>query len=401
MELTDDHRLVLRAVKQQGGMSKAGIAAETGWARATVTQRVSELVEALWLEEVDAPVSGAGRGRPSTLYRLNSSSALIFVLSLGQTQATLALVDLQGTPMATRQVVFEPKSTAGIGVGIEEASEVARKASSFLQDLLTAARRRREDVRLCVIGKPGPVDPDHPNTPIAMAGWVSVGLRDVVEAEVGVPTLVENDANLMVLGSWDQEGRPSGSFVYVKVGVGLGAGIVIDGRLVRGRQGMAGEIGHIPVSARSDRQCACGQSSCVTQIADARAILRNLQQEGIDVEDLDDLAQLAVRGDPAAARVLRQAGRHIGEALLGMVSTLAPDTIMIGGRVSELGEHLVTGARETLYSRSIPALTAGMSVIASPDHREISLRGAANVGIEALIDRGVDLTGSLLPIAGS
>lgn len=390
MELNNDHRRILRLVAEQASVSRASLSAETGWARATVAQRLSDLVDARWLLEVESG-AGAGRGRPSTMYELNARSAMIFVLSFGQTQVTTALVDLDGRPVISQEVVFASDAK------VEQATQFAKESSSHLDALLAKAGRSRSEVRICVTGKPGPVDPEDPDGPLPMPGWVSVRVRDIVESALGIPTILENDANLMALGSWASEGRPTGPYVFVKVALGIGAGILLDGRILRGRRGMAGEIGHSPVSTNSTEPCSCGQTTCVTQAAGVPAILREMQRHGSTAETVDDLAELAVHGDPIAASVLRQAGRYVGEALLGLVATLAPDTIVLGGRVSQLADHLVTGARETLYSRSVPALTAGMRVLASRNHRELALKGAGMIGLESLIERGVDLSDRMLP----
>ncbi|MEN2742659.1 ROK family transcriptional regulator [Microbacterium sp. X-17] len=385
-EITDDHKRVLRLIHEQGTVSRAAVSAETGWARATVTQRLNELIAAGWVVEMFPSGAAEGRGRPSTSYQLNLDGPLIFVLSFGQSQVLTALTDLDRNPVVTRLVAFEREHST------EQAQQVSDGASDYLDALLDSLGRDRSDVKMVVIGKPGPVDLANPLVDAsAMPGWISVGVRDEVEAALGIPTLLENDANLMVIGSWESAGRPNGSYVFVKIARGIGAGILIDGKLVRGRMGLAGEIGHNPVSANHGEPCSCGQRTCVTQYASADAIVRNVAALGLPVENIEGVATLAMEGNPLVTAELRQAGRFIGEALLGLVTTLAPEVIVLGGRASQLGDHLVAGTRESIYSRSVPAISTGLNVVAASNHRVLSLRGASSVGVSALIDRGTAL----------
>ncbi len=391
-KITADHQRILRLIHEHGSVSRAAVSTETGWARATVTQRLNELIADGWLIETLPPATAEGRGRPSMAYKFNSDGPLIFVLSFGQSQVLTALVDFDRNPVATRLVAFEREHS------VEQAQQVSDGASEYLDALLARAGRERSEVKMVVIGKPGPVDLVNPVADsTAMPGWISISVRDQVESALDIPTLLENDANLMVIGSWETNGRPNGSYVFVKIARGIGAGILLDGKLVRGRMGLAGEIGHNPVSANTAEPCACGQRSCVTQYAGAEAIVLNVAAKGVPVESIEDVAHLAFDGNPVVTGELRQAGRYIGEALLGLVTTLAPETIVLGGRASQLGDHLVTGARESIYSRSVPAISTGVRILAAPDHRAMSLRGAASVGVSSLIERGAMLAVQVEP----
>lgn len=392
--LTMDHQRALRFVADESAATRGALASHTGWSRGTVAQRLNELQAANWL--VTDPTQGdtEQRGRPSTRYRLNPMGGLILVLAFGQTQVNAALIDLTGQAIAGKTIHF----TAGRE--IEEANDTAGRADEIMNALLDEIGCTPEDVRLCVFGKPGPVDQEEPNAPSAMPVWLAAENRATIESRTGIPTVIENDVNLVALGFWAMNGRLKGTSVAIQVSIGMGAGIIVDGHLIRGRRGMAGEIGHLPISTPYAQLCGCGQSNCASRAVGIPRILELLRQQGLDAENFAELQALTERADPVAIAALRQAGRHIGEALLGLVATLAPDVVAIGGPLLRLGDYAIAGARETLYARSLPALTAGMKVVSAPNYLELTLKGASVFGIATLIDRARPLPDTLnLPVA--
>ncbi|MGH2900661.1 MAG: ROK family protein, partial [Solirubrobacteraceae bacterium] len=299
-ELRHDHLSIIRALSG-AEQSRADLGRTLGWARNTVSSRLDDLVTGGWIVESDDQLTG--RGRPSTLFRLNEDSILVFVASFGKDQVTATITTIGGTSLARR--VIPGYSLGGAG------SDGPVDAAQLLDELVLEADVSRTLVRIAVVGVTGPVED---NRSMPMYADLTVDGADF-ERTLGVPVVVENDANLMALGLLSTLDAQSRSLVFVKVATGIGAGLVIDGRLHRGLRGLAGELGHIPVAHGDGIPCNCGNYGCVGEVASAPAIVDQLRRDGLDVQSLDDLQPLVAAGNQVAIATLRQAGRDIGEAL--------------------------------------------------------------------------------------
>jgi predicted NBD/HSP70 family sugar kinase len=373
--LRADHVVILREFLTHELRSRADLATATGWARNTVAQRLNELADAGWVVESDV-VAQEGRGRPTARFRLRVESVLVFVASFGQDQLHGALVTLNGTIVATETVAFS----------VRQGPEACVAAGRSLFDRLREqAEVPASSVAIGVVGVASPVDEEHHAiNPIVLPGWHRFDLAAEFGEELGMRVLVENDANLMALGI--AAGDPDAeAVVFVKIAGGVGAGSVAHGRLIRGLRGLAGEIGHTPITRAMQLQCPCGNRGCLGEIAAVPAIIRDLVRQGYDISTLDDLQALALGGDAVVIGALRQAGRDVGEALIGLATALAPERIVFGGRITQFGDHVVTGVRETLYTRALPALTSRISIETAPDHEQCAMVGAAVVAREHLL----------------
>lgn len=373
--LRADHVAILREFLSQGDRSRADLAAATGWARNTVAQRLNELSDAGWVVESHV-VAQQGRGRPTARFRLRVESVLVFVASFGQDQLHGALVTLNGAIVGTETVPFS----------VQQGPEACVAAGRALFDRVREqAEVPASSVAIGVVGVASPVDDEHHAiNPIELPGWNRFDLAAEFGDELGMRIIVENDANLMALGA-SAEDPGAEAVVFVKIAGGIGAGSVVHGRLIRGLRGLAGEIGHTPIARAMELLCRCGNRGCLAEIAAVPAIIRDLAQQGYAIATLDDLHDLAMRGDPVVIAALRQAGRDVGEALIGLATALAPERIVFGGRITQFGDHVTTGVRETLYARALPALTSRIAIETSVDHEQCAMVGAAVVARERLL----------------
>ena len=153
--------------------------------------------------------------------------------------------------------------------------------------------------------------------------------------------------------------------IFVKVATGIGAGIISGGRLHRGAQGAAGDLGHVAALHGGDTPCTCGNVGCLEAVASGPAIVRALRESGIDAVDSRGLIQLAKQGDLAAAAAVREAGREIGHVLATCVSLFNPSVIAVGGLMAQSAESLLAGIREVVYGRSLPLATGELQIVAS------------------------------------
>lgn len=377
--LTRDHRELLLLLSDESSRTRPQLSELTGWARNTVAQRVEELVEGGWVSGDDD--SGSTRGRPATQYSLDGADGMFFVANYSQSHFVGALTNLLGRPYAVESHTMS----------IEEGPAAAMSAASLaLSRLLTKTGRHRSSVVATVIGLPGPIDTatGMPLNPSVMPEWADFPVVDSFQDELGTRVFVENDANLMALGTRISHFPESPDVIFVQIARGVGAGIVSGGRLLHGARGMAGEIGHLPLHRGENIRCYCGNVGCVALFCGDPAVIQNLQDAGLTVESLVDVVDLAKRENPECIAILRQAGRDLGEVLIGLVSTLNPDVLVIGGTLAGLGNHLLTGVREVLYARVQPALTAHLKSVISTDNEQAAVRGAAYLGLRTMLEQG-------------
>ena len=189
----------------------------------------------------------------------------------------------------------------------------------------------------------------------------------------------------MALGEgWVMESTLA-DFLFVKVGTGIGSGLILGGSIHRGAQGAAGDIGHIPV-ADFDTVCRCGNLGCVESVAGGAALALQLAAIGKDTKNSRDVMELVGRGDPDAGQAVREAGRLLGRVLAAAVNLLNPAMIMIGGDLSEAGDQLLAGVREVVYQRSTALATNGLVIASSTMGDRAGVVGAAAMVIEQVLD---------------
>jgi len=253
--------------------------------------------------------------------------------------------------------------------------------------LLSAAGRTREDLAGVGIGLPGPVEHStgQPVLPPIMPGWDHYDVPGHITRELGGPVLVDNDVNLMALGEHATVYADVQHLIFVKVATGIGAGIISGGRLHRGAQGAAGDLGHVAALHGGNTPCTCGNIGCLEAVASGPAIVRRLQEKGIDAGDSRGLVQLANHGDLAAATAVREAGREIGHVLATCVSLFNPSVIAVGGLVAQSAESLLAGIREVVYGRSLPLATGELQILASRTAGQAGVIGAATMVVQHVL----------------
>jgi glucokinase-like ROK family protein len=242
-----------------------------------------------------------------------------------------------------------------------------------------------------------------------MPGWDGHPIADRFRDRYGAPAWVDNDVNVLALGEW-REGiaRGHSNVVFVKIGTGIGAGIISDGSLHRGAQGAAGDVGHIQVIDDPTVVCRCGNIGCLEAVAGGFAIARQAEraaQEGrspILAGVLErrgrltaaDVAESASHGDAASTEMLQRAGRLIGTMLAGVVNLLNPSLIVIGGGVAAAGDVLLASIRESVYRRSLPLATRHLLVIPSSLGESGGVIGTAAMVLDELFS-DINLTATL------
>lgn len=372
---------LLNLIRTGRARTRGELGEVTGLARSTVAQRIDALIDAGLVVEVGgAPSTG---GRPPSLLGFNADAGLILAADLGATHSRIAVCNLLAETLA--------ETTAEIDIN-SGPDEVLGWLEETFDGLLADIRRSPGEVRGIGMGVPGPVDYAHGvavNPPI-MAGWHMHPIKDRFASRYGAPVLVDNDVNIMALGEyWVMEPKVD-DFVFVKVGTGIGSGLILGGVLHRGASGAAGDIGHVRASS-DDVVCRCGNNGCLEALAGGAAIAARLSHSGVEASGSRDVVRLVERGNELATRSVRDAGRLIGQVLASMVNLLNPSMIMIGGDLAKAEQQLLAGIREVVYQRSTTLSTTDLSIIVSSLGDRSGVIGAAAMAIDHIMTpRAVD-----------
>ena len=366
---------LLRLIRDGQASTRAELVALTGLARSTVAQRM----EALLSQRLVVPAGGSVStgGRPPQMFAFNREAGVVLAADLGATHSRLAVTDLGG------DVLAEGAEDIAIAEGPEA---VLGWLETKLDALLDEVGRSHDDVRGVGVGVPGPVEfaTGTPVAPPIMPGWDGYRVADRLADHFGAPTLVDNDVNIMALGEHWKAWRAYDHLLYVKVGTGIGCGIITDGRIHRGAQGAAGDIGHIHVPG-NEEICRCGNRGCLEAVAGGGAMATRLRAEGIAAENSRDVVRHVRDGRPEAMQLVRQAGRELGEVLAASVNFFNPGVIVIGGDIAHADEHLLAGVREVVYQRAVPLGTRSLRIVRSALDDRAGVIGAAVMVIEHVL----------------
>jgi glucokinase-like ROK family protein len=377
---------LLSLLRDNGPLSHAEIVDRLGLARTRLASEVEALL-ALGLVQ-DGGRAPSRVGRPSTLILLDPSIRY-GAIDLGATSIDLEITDGQLEPVAA----------------ISEQADIKAGPTLILKrinEMLAGLRGEGAFDRLNAIGigVPGPVSvaDGMPVSPPIMPGWDRFPLRAALEMEFGCPVAVDNDANIMSIGErYRGIARNVRNYLFVKVGTGIGAGIHIDGRIYRGDNGRAGDIGHIRLDNRGPL-CACGNNGCLETYFGGAALGRHAEAaarsgtspylaarlEAAGVVTARDVGKGAIQRDPTCLRLVRDGGSRLGEVLANQVSFINPSMIAIGGGLAGLGNQLLAEVRRVVYQRSFPIATGDLPIVLSELGPRAGVTGAALIASDLL-----------------
>jgi glucokinase-like ROK family protein len=385
--------VVLDEVRLGRSRSRSELVARTGLGRAIVARRVGELIDRGLLAEGDVgPSTG---GRPPRQLSFRADAGHVLVADLGATSIDVAVTSLDG------RILGHHDEPARIEDGPEACLD---RVDDLFDALLRTTRTIPGQLWGIGIGVPGPVEFEtgRPISPPIMPGWDGYPIRERFSARYGAPVWVDNDVNVLALGEW-RSGVAAGhdNVVVVKVGTGIGAGIISDGRIHRGAQGSAGDVGHIQVLDDPAVVCRCGNIGCLEAIAAGAAIGREgvaaaedgrssrlllaLDQHG--TVTAEDVARAASFGDPVAVGILQLAGRRIGSMLASVVNFFNPSLVVIGGGVANSPDQFLAAIRETVFRRSLPLATRELLIQRSSLGGLAGVIGASSMVVDQVFAR--------------
>jgi glucokinase-like ROK family protein len=390
--------LILNLIRQEGTVSRAAIAKRTSLSRSTVSSIISELLGENLVTEIGQGHSSGGR-RP-ILINFNYRAGYLVGVDLGATHILVLVTDLNGETIARQETDFA--ISVGPEIGLKKAADVVRRC-------LDHAGVRLDQVVGLGMGVPGPVEYalGRVVAPPIMPGWHGVALRDRLAEDLKLPVYLDNDANLGALGErWRGAGRGCPNLVYIKIGTGIGCGLILNGELYRGDVGSAGEIGHVTIDENGP-PCKCGSYGCLESMAGGPAIALRAQQsiragqatalsevQPIESITARDVALAARAGDRLAQQLFADAGKHIGVALASLANLLNPGLIIIGGGVAQAGDLLLEPIRKTVEQRALQSVVQNTRIIQSALGRDATALGAVSLALNEVFRSPALITSS-------
>jgi predicted NBD/HSP70 family sugar kinase len=337
--------LVLQTLFHQGAMSRADLSRETGLTRVTISDLVAELISDGYVAERGTR-EASGPGKPAILVDLDREGHRIIGLDLSNTDRFLgAVLTLDGEIVARHDVAVPTDRADILGV-----------VTALARDLVADAHAPVLGVG---VGSPGIVDAHGVVLTAPNFGWSGVDLEGVLSRELGLPVLVANDANAAVLAEYTFGGAPD-DVLLVRVGRGVGSGLLAGGQPMRGSRFAAGEIGHVTVGTDGGPRCVCGKVGCLEAWLSVPALEARLAAEGTDRDE-----------------TLRDAGERLGIALAPVVGALDLSEIVLSGPPELLDGPLAAATVETLRARTLAEFHDGVQVRMTAQGEDIVLRGAA------------------------
>jgi glucokinase len=344
-----------------------------GLARSTVSARVDALLAADLL--MPAGEGNSSGGRPPALVAFNPRAKAAIGVDLGAAHGLVTVCDLAGRVLASK------RRDLSISSGPEVVLEWVVSASN---ECLKESGFERESVLGVGIGLPGPVEHStgKPYKPPIMSGWDGFDVPSFMRERLCDTVLVDNDVNMLAVGERATVWTDIEDLVFLKVATGIGAGIISGGKLQRGAQGTAGDVGHVQVPFTQGTTRQVGDERDLEAIAGGTALAASLAELGYPAETTADVVKLLRDGHGAAIQLVRQAGREVGEVLAAIVNILNPSVLVIGGSIGNEGEHLIAGVREVVYRRSTPLATQYLQIVQSRAGVLGGALGAAHMVIE-------------------
>ncbi len=347
---------VVQALQILGITSRADVARHTGLSRSTVSTIVAGLqAEGMVVDrDADGRVA-AGGGRPPTMIALDPGAGFAIGIDFGKRHLAVALADL------THRLIAEEWREMADDYDAEDGIQQATELVQLVVDASGADAGRLLGVGM---GLPGPVHRSGVvGSSAILPGWAGTHAAERMGERLSMEVWLSNDANLGALAEsiWGA-GRDAAGLVYLKLATGIGAGIVLGGRLFEGAGGTAGEIGHMSLNETGDI-CRCGSRGCLETYASAAAIAGLLSRSLGEPLGPDDVTQRAVDGDPGCRRALADAGRHIGAAVADLCNLINPERIVVGGSMAVAGDVLLDPLREAVGLRAIPSAAEDVEIV--------------------------------------
>ncbi len=387
--LSDAEAEVVRAVREGGPLSRSDLKERLGSSRAAVTATLNRLLN-LGVLKAEGPGESRGGRRPLT-YGINGGFGFVSGVDIGATSIDVALADFSGRILARHA---EPAN-------VEDGPlAVLGQVCQTIATLIETQGGRPAQLLAAGIGVPGPVEFSRGVliAPPLMPTWEDYPIKQfIVQYFPNARVVVDNDVNVMAIGERHTgAGRGKMNFIFLKIGTGIGAGIIAKGQIYRGSDGAAGDVGHICIDYNGPI-CHCGNAGCLEAMAAGPAIAARATEaamagrseflaarlvENDGVLSAKDVNDAAAAGDPVANEIVKSSGRMIGGMLAGLVNFFNPQLILIGGGVSQIGYKLLSAIRQSVLRRSTALSTRHLRIEFSSLGADAGIHGAVWLALE-------------------
>lgn len=380
-----------------GGLSRADLADKMGLTRAAVSLIINDLLETGVIQE--AEIRSAPSGRPPVTLEINPKLGLVGAIDMGASHMSLAVADFTARILQEFEVPLDIKRGP---------KDCLAEANQQLLQLLESQGLSISNISAVGVGVPGPVitEAGMVVAPPIMPGWDRYPIRATLEKKWNCPVTLNNDAELGALGEWAYgAGRGEKNIAYIKVGSGIGAGLILNQQIYGGTRGAAGEIGHLTIDENGPL-CNCGNHGCLEAFASGHAIAQQghllvqsgkrtlLSDLGTEKITAHEVAEAARRGDLHAQEILRRSGTFIGIAIAGLINLFNPSIVIIGGGVAQVGDLLTAPIRQAVRERAMRASEQSVRITTAMLGRRSLLMGATVQAINIAIHNAAERKGT-------
>ena len=390
--------IVLNYIWEAGGpIARARLTEISGLNKSTIGSLLAELQTWGYIKETGT--SSVGPGRPGVLIDINPDAGRVIGAEIGVDFASVVLADMRANVVWRRQIETNDRAVSSR----PGQDQVLAQTEGLVTEAIVQVKAASQRLLGISLGVPGLVD--HATGTLLFApnlGWSNVPLREMWQ-RFNVPVIVENEANAAALGEHMLgNARQVANFIHLSAGVGLGGGIVIDGKLYGGVGGYAGEIGHMTL-APDGQQCKCGNRGCWETLIGPTAIANRVRQvagEGrapilmalpevngsLQAIRMRHVLESAQRGEPAVLLVLDDVGRYLGVGIANLLNAFNPSLIVLGGMLSLAGPYILPRAQREVEARALAANRAGMQIVLSAFKSDACVMGSVSLVIREILN---------------
>lgn len=383
---------VLRLIHNQAPLSRAQLAAITGLNKSTISSLIDELIERGLVHETGSNTGGTGR--PATLLEVNPQAGCVIGVELGVDFVSVAMTDILGNILWRKREDIAPP---------DNSEKVIDQTLLIVKEAIATGKRKNYKFLGIGLTTPGTVNINKGTLIFAPnLHWHNIPFVQIFSEQTKLRVFVENDANAAAIGEHlFGTARQTRDFLFVFAGVGIGGGLFLDGKLYRGKNGYAGEIGHSPIMAEpSQNVCHCGNRGCWETYANQYSIIQRIQAR-LEVKrssiiprlmaeqnaplSIPLIKQAADAGDREAIDSFHEAGRAMGQGLAGLINIFNPEKIIIGGPLSIAGEYMLPAIKQTVSQHAMPGIEPQTEISLSPFGPDASLIGAVAIVVDDIL----------------
>lgn len=380
---------IFQIIKDIGPLSRTEIVEKTGLSKSTVSIHTKKLLEMGLIKEEEEKSSGVGRRRKMLKFAKNNGYSI--GIDLGATSLNVALCNLDA----------EIIDYLGEKISVNSGPEIIMsRVNKYIEDLTKKHDVNKDKIFGIGMGVPGPVEfsTGRPVSPPIMPGWHYTPLKEMLQEKYECPAFIDNDVNVMAVGEKHAGlGQNIKNFIFIKVGTGIGAGIVCEGKLYRGSKGCAGDIGHVEVEGEKEL-CPCGNRGCLEVVAAGPAMAKRAKQSARKRESellfsileekgditAKDVGNALAKNDQEAKKIVKESGLKIGKVASKLVNFYNPSLIVVGGGVANIGEYFISSIKEEILRHSTSLAVRDLDINKSEKNDEVAMIGAAAMAINEI-----------------